>query len=403
MLASLPNELLWLILVYFRNEEFERDPDDGKKVMLTNLQFKVNMRCDPNASQGLAIVWKLVCKACNAACPWPVSSPLIGLCDTTDMLDLVRRLWNPENDNRQNAVLLSRATDLANDKLKLKFPCSIGYYLTADDLSVFIAAYEFKEVLKFFEQFPERGIGYHDYVVRAIRDDKGDVLKHFLELDAELNDKDQNWTVNDYLFRAIRCGTLNAVMAAHEAKRGFAKDEDGNNVDHAYHTGIQRAAWYGKLEVVKLLHKVLGYKMSSKAMENALDREHMHVAEHLNQFEAARCTVLDMMHSGHPNWTPSKLDERDADYASHYEMSAYEHLGTFTRERRHNKFYQAQQLSDQLMSADKGLKRKQWGGTSEEAIRATAMRRQEIWKEKQRLREAELAKRAAAAAAKNAS
>lgn len=400
MLASLPSDVLWVVLVYFLNEEHERYPDDGELVVDEDGQLELNERHDPDAPEGLAICWKLVCKSFHEVFHWNVESPLIGRCDTYEMLDFVRRLWNPENDNRQNAVLLSRATDLANDTLKLKFPCSIGYHLTADDLSVFTAAYEFNKVLEFFAQFPNRGISFHDYVVRAIQDDKYDVLEHFLEIDDELNDRAHLWTIDDYLFRAIRCGTLNAVRAAHWAKHGFTTDEDENNVDHAYDTGIQRAAWYGKLEVVKLLHEELGYKMSTKAMENALAREHMHVAKYLDQFDTARCTVLDMVHSGHPNWTVTKLDERDADYAHHYEMSAFEHLRTFTRERRQNKFYQAQQLSDQLMGADNAANWKRKADA--EAARATAMRRRQIWKEKERFKQAELARRAAAAEAKSA-
>lgn len=384
MYATLPSEVLWLILTYFLNEEHERSPSDGEFVLDHHDNPVPNQLYDAAARQDIVIVWKLVCKAFNEMCPSSIKSPLIGLCDTIKMLTFVHDAWNPDNDSHQSAELLSKAIENSNDKLQPLLPTSIGN-LHVNDLSIFVAALGYREVLKFFEAFPGRCIGYQAFLLCAIRADRHEVIKYFLEWRDELDEaEDDRCSINNYLIRAIVCGKVNAVRIVHEAKGGLSTNESGEIDDPAYRKAIPKAAHYGHLDIVKLLHAELGYEMNKDVTMAALQQGHMHVAEYANQVPSSRCTVGDMMSTDNPNWTQEKVDGRDPEYLEHYDMSAFEHVTTYTLERAQDKWHRAQQFAGKLTGA-----RASAGPSAE--------RRMEIMREKQRFREAELAKRAAKA------
>lgn len=389
MLATLEGtDLLWIILVYFRNEYYERNPNDGEYRLQADGVTRIrNPRHEGAAGlQGLVVSWKLVCKQFLATCPWPVECPLIEMCDTTQMLTFVHDAWNFDNDSHQSAALLSKAIANPNDKLQPLLPISIGD-LNVDDLSIFVAALGYRQVLKFFEAFPDRLIRYQDFLSCAIRADKPEVIKYFLEWRDELDENagGNRCPINSFLLRAIVCGNVNAVRAVHEAKGGLATNESGEIDDSAYKQAIPKAAHYGKLDVVKLLHEELGYEMNKAVTIAALKRGHTLVAEYADQVPSSRCSVGEMMSTpDNPNWTQAKVDARDPEYLEHYDMSAFEHMTTYTLERAQDKCYRMQQFAGTLTGG-----RPRTGSTAEG--------RMKIWKEKQRFREAELAKRAAKA------
>ena len=386
MLVTFPNEVLWLILVHFLNEEYERKPENGEYDLDHSGNRKPNQLYDANARQGIVMVWKLVCNAFYAVCPLSIQSPLIGLCNSYEELKIVRDLWNPKHDSEYDAMFLSHALQNANPTLAARMPLSLPSWINHQDFSKLIASYEFCEVLQYFEEQVGVDIDYDDLIAHVIRKDKYDVAKWLINRRIEMTAPFENaLNLDKCLLRAIKCGSANAVKAVDEIRGPFETNELGEIVDPLYKTAIARAAHYGKLNVVKLLHEQLGYEMNKEVVITALQRGHMHVAEYADKVPSSRCTVGDLMGiPDNPNWTPEKVSERDPEYLEHYSMSAVEHVTTYTLERAQDKWHRAQQLAGKLTGAAASA------GT-------TAERRMQIWKEKQRFREQELAKRAAKA------
>ena len=120
MLEALPSEVLWIVLTYFLNLQEERNPQDDTYVLDVDRCIVRNGRYDINGRQGLAIFWKLVCKAFHKLLHWHVQCPLIRLCDTYEMLDFVRDDWNPHHLDTKDTRLLDKATTYCNTKLQKK-------------------------------------------------------------------------------------------------------------------------------------------------------------------------------------------------------------------------------------------------------------------------------------------
>lgn len=342
LLLDLPRDLLVTIMFLFLNDAILQDEKTGAyKMDEGRWAFLPNPRHDPDASQGLAIVWKLVCKAFHKVLPWPVEGcPLIELCDTPSMLEFVRNLWNPECDSYKDVKLWLGALDSyseestlghPNSELQQRMPQLYSLALVdfdPEDLRKFTSAFTFKEVLDFFQKHAGKEIRYMDLLNQALRNDKYDAVKWFLYRHVAIRYNQDKPNFEFCLSRAIRSNSPNAVRALYDAKDWFEFS------DGPLAKAIPLAAQYGKLGIVKLLHRDLGLPMDKAAMKRALENGHMDVAEYANRFAQSRCTVLDMIHSGNAAWTPAALAERDRDYTRRYEMPALEHLKTYTRKTR---------------------------------------------------------------------
>lgn len=340
-LPDLPKDVLSIIMFLFLNDDTLQNGTTGAYQMDEHSQaFLPNPRYDPDASQGLAIVWKLVCRPFRDALPWPVECPLIELCDTPNMLEFTRNLWNPDCDSVKDADLWINVLDFnsldntlgySNLELRAKLPHLNSLNLVdfdPMDLRKFTSAFPFKEVLDFFKQLAGKEILYMDLLNHALRKDKYGAVKWFLGRHEAISYYGEKPDFKTCLARAIRSNSPNAVRAVHDAKDWF------EFTDKPLAMAIPQAARYGKLGIVKLLHRDLGLPMDKAAMKNALENGHMDVAEYANRFAPSCCTVLDMMHTGNAAWRPEALAERDRGYESRYKMPALEHLKTFTRETR---------------------------------------------------------------------